>query len=417
MNKTFRLMSLALGMMACCAGFVACGDDDDPLTITPTPVTDQLAGTWKYILNDDVPNGDGTRNITYTETLTFADGGAFSNETNHDGSSWDQSRSRTEGTWSKLGSDKIVVNLSNRSNYNYDSQTFEADQNFQPRKDTLDYFFKGSALFCESVENYGTFAYTRTGNLPYRGFGDYNGLPVLGTWVGEDFAWDGTPIELRYELKADGTVAVTMDNHLGWSEGMAGYYLVKDNQIMFISYYFISKMDSDTADWEVEGFMLQGGEWNNFQIQDNLFYVYSIWSGEMGCLVKEGTDLGRTLVGHWKSTEQIWAGGDNPIDEDEYWEIESDGTVRHWWIRDNVFAEGTMGTYQLKEDSNETYIDCHWTHWLADSGDNTNPKQGNETGRGGQDYTVKYIYSKITDRLLVRWSDSDYTFEQFKRIQ
>lgn len=422
-------MSLLLGMALCTNTFVACGDDDDDSPSNGgnnsgnnTTVETSIEGTWKIDLTTSVTNEGQTSNFAYKESMTFDTDGTFKAEFSETNPNWGNA-SRLEGNWKKLGNNQVVVTLKKR--YTIDQDNVEQlDANFVEHNDTLGYFFKGNALFCEtaSVNNDGYFAYTRNGSLPYQGFSDYSNSPVLGTWVGEDFAWDGTPITNRLELRADGTFFHTMDNHLGWSEGTAGYYILDNQRIMLISYYFISKMGSDTNDWEVIGFRMWGGQWADYTIDGDKFINSGAdnMSGQMDIMIREGKEMGTSLVGHWKSTIEFWTDNQQQT-EDEYWEIEADNTIRHWWVRDGKFREGTVGTYSLREESSEdigttiTTIVCHWTNWLADSGDNTNPATGTETGREEQDYTLRYVYSKITDVLLTKWSGNT-DFVRFKRI-
>jgi hypothetical protein len=415
--KKLYYLSLLLGITFGSLAFVACGgdDDDDPAPVNngggggeQTTETD-IAGTWKISLTTNAKTGQGNQ-VTrkYDETISFNSDNTFMAIVESDGYG-----DKAEGTWSRLGNDRVVVDITKW--YNINQGNVVENNTFAACKDTLSYFFKGNAVFCESVINNGYFAYTRSGELPFNGYGDYANSPILGVWVGEDYAWDDTPITLRFELRGNGTYAMTMDNHLGWSEGMAGYYILDGNRVMFISYYFTSKMNSDDNTWEVVGYRMRGGHWIDFK-NDGVKLLLSedpgSMSGKVEFLVKEGETAGASLVGHWKSTETITGN----VVEDEYWEIESDKTVRHWWIRDGKFAQGTMGTYELTQEGDNTYIVCHWTYWLADSGNNTNPKQGSETGRGEQDYTLRYVYSKISDLLLVWWND-EYQFERFKRIK
>lgn len=431
MKKYFKLMSLFMGLMICTPAFVACGDDDDDSPSNnqnnqnnqeqkkdqDPPATD-IAGTWKISLVNDAKTWEGdVYTMKYDEEMSFNADQTFKATVKGDGGgSGNMYGGRIEGSWSKLGSDRVIVNMEKKYNFNQDGSE-EADKHFTASKDTLSYFFKGNAVFCESVINNGFFAYTRSGELPYNGYGDYANSPILGVWIGEDFAWDGTPITTKYELKSNGTYALTQDNHQGWSEGMAGYYIVDNNRVMFISYYFISKMDSADDTWEVVGYRMWGGYWIDFKI-DGVKLIFGedpgSMSGEMDFLVREGKEAGSSLVGHWLSSQTLWY--ENPVQEDEYWEIEDNKTVRHWWIRDGKFSEGTMGTYELTAEGDNTYIVCHWNYWLADSGNNSNPKQGDETGRGESDYTLKYVYSKITDVLLVEWNPS-IGLERFKRIK
>ena len=426
MKKYFKLLSLFLGLLVCTPAFVACGGDDDDDSPSsnnnsgqsdqPTPPETDIVGTWNINLKTEVnASQSGKVTFTYDETMSFNADNSFSaimKENQGYSSGY-----RYEGNWSRLGTDRVIVDMKSRFFINQDGSE-NADPNFYAHKDTLSYFFKGNALFCESVVNDGHFAYTRSGELPYNGYGDYANSPVLGVWVGEDFASDGTPITLKYELTANGTFAQTEDNHRGWSEGLAGYYILDNNRIMFISYYFTSKMNSDDNKWEVIGYRMWGGHWIDFKVDGVKLYLDQdpgSMSGEVSFLVKEGEEAGSSLVGHWKSTETYWI--DNKQNqEDEYWEIESDKTVRHWWIRNGAFAEGTMGTYELTEQDDKTYINCHWSYWLKDSGNNTNPSQGEATGREDSDYKVRYIYSKISDILVVEWQE-DYGLEHFKRIK
>ena len=420
MKKYFKLMSLFLGLMICTPAFVACGDDDDddapaPAAETPQQVVPEteITGGWKINISANaVVYGGSTQQISYLESMAFNSDGSFVTEAgeNSEGNTY---KTKYEGTWSKLGSDRVVVSLT--AAYSGQDGNYTPDQHFQAHNDTLGYFFKGNALFCESIVNGGYFAYTRDGNLPFSGFGDYSNSPVLGIWQGQDFAWDGTPIDLQYELRSDGTFFCTQDNHQGWSEGTAGYYILDGGRIMFINYYFISKMNSGEDKWDIVGFRMWGGHWFNFRVEDNKLYGdgFMSMSDEVDYLVKQGTTSGKTIVGHWKSTETIYY--EVPETEDEYWEIEQNGAVRHWWIRNGQFASGTMGTYELTTANDKTYIVCHWSHFLVDSGNNANPRQGEETGREPQNYTLQYVYSNIADALLVQWSGSDY-FERFKRI-
>lgn len=429
MKKTFRTLSLLLGFAACVVGsmtLASCGDDDDDNSSTGggggggfTPVATTLEGTWKYDLSHNVTFGNNqSETISMSESWTFNTDGTFTTEYVQSSKGADNdwmSGRKVEGTWSKLGNDKVVL-VEKKAYTIVNATETQLEQNFVEHNDTSSYFFKGNALFFESPANYGFFAYTRDGRLPFSGYGDYANSPVLGVWEGEDFAYDGTPITNMYELKADGTFAMTMDNHLNWSEGFAGYYLLDSNRIMFIGYYFISKMESETGDWEIQGFRPEGGRWGNYRVDGNKFYAGSFISmnDEMEYLVKQGTATG-SPIGHWKSTQTYWQ-DNQELQEDEYWELESDNTVRHWWVREGRFVEGTMGTYQMIEQGNETFLVCHFDYWLADSGDNTNPKKGQETEPGESDYTLKYIYSAISDRLLVRWDSSIQQMELFKRI-
>ena len=429
MKKHLKLLSLLLGMALCTTTFVACGDDDDSPSGNngnsgQTVVETDIAGTWKIDLQQTVNHGDGqAQNMAYKETVTFADGGTYTADFHSINDNW-INHSRLEGTWMKLGSDRVEVTLKKRFTIDADNVSTQ-DNNFAERKDTLDYFFKGNALFCETT-NYdsgGTFAYTRDGSLPYKGYGDYANNPILGVWVGEDFAWDGTPITNKLELRSDGTFFQTMDNHLGWSEGTAGYYILKNNSIMLISYYFISKMGSDTDDWEVQGFRMWGGQWADYTIDgDKLLNPGAEnMSGGMDFMMREGTEAGTSVVGHWKRTIEFWNNNQSVV-EDEYWELEANGIARHWWVRaDGTLREGTSGTYTLREETNEadgttvTALVLHWEYWLADSGDATDPNLGSPVSPEEQDCTLRYVYSKISDVLLVQWTNSSEFF-RFKRI-
>ena len=425
--KKLYYLSLLLGLTFGSLAFVACGgdDDDDPAPVNggggggggQATETD-IAGTWKISLTTEAHTQmEGTVTMKYDETMSFNADNSFSVIQKQNQGPDNSYGYKIVGSWSRLGTDRVILDKKNAYNINQDGSETE-DKYFVAKKDTASYFFKGNALFCESNVNEGFFAYTRSGELPYNGYGDYANSPVLGVWIGEDFAWDGTPITLKYELKANGTFAQTEDNHTGWSEGLAGYYILDNNRIMFISYYFTSKMNSDDNKWEVVGYRMWGGHWINFKVDGVKLLLDQdpgSMSGDISFLVKEGEEAGSSLVGHWKSTETYWI--DNKQNqEDEYWEIESDKTVRHWWIRNGAFAQGTMGTYTLAEQDDKTYIVCHWNYWLKDSGNNTNPSQGEATGRGEQDYTLRYVYSKISDVLLVEWSQ-DQGLERFKRIK
>ena len=57
----------------------------------------------------------------------------------------------------------------------------------------------------------------------------------------------------------------------------------------------------------------------------------------------------------------------------------------------------------------------HWEYWLADSGDATDPNLGSPVSPEEQDCTLRYVYSKISDVLLVQWTNSSEFF-RFKRI-
>ena len=417
--KKFQFWSLLLGLTFGSLAFTACSssDDDESGNEGGGGPESEVAGTWKISLTADVPDGKGGKTTAkYEETMSFNEDGSFAVEQLDE---WNTG-TKYEGNWSKLGSDKVVVELKRRFNGD-ENGNFTPDESFEARNDTLGYFFKGNAIFCESVMNDGYFAYTRSGALPFSGYGDYAGSPLLGSWIGEDFASDGTHITNRLELRKDGTFVQTMDNHLGWSEGTAGYYILDGNRMMIIHYYFISKMNSETGDWEVVGFRMRGGAWNTFEVKDDVLYYGNLesMSGEMEFMVREGKELGSSPVGHWYADYQNYI---TNTTENEYWEIESDNTVRHWWVTDGNFRKGTMGTYSLettKDDYSEkdiTILRCHWDYWLADSGNNKNPKQGEETGRGESDYDVKYVYSKISDALLVQWPGS-YDYTRFKRMK
>ena len=438
MKNYFKLMSLFLGMALCTTAFVACGSDDDDTPATSnggnnggnnsgnnggTTTETGIEGTWKIELNNTLTVQNQTTSFSYKESMTFNTDGTFKSEATETNTNW-HNADRLEGSWKKLGTDKVIVTVTKRYTIGQDNVE-QLDSNFAEKTDTLGYFFKGNALFCEtpSVNNEGYFAYTRTGALPFSGFGDYAGNPILGSWVGEDFAWDGTPITNKLELRSDGTFFQTMDNHRGWSEGTAGYYILKNNSIMLISYYFISKMGSETDDWEVVGYRMWGGQWSDYTINGDILSNPGAESmhGDMDVMVREGKEIGSSPVGHWKRTIEFW-NNNQMTSEDEYWELESNGTARHWWVgADGKFREGTVGTYTLKEETNHndgttvTAIVCHWDNWLADSGDATNPQIGNTTGSGEQDYTLRYVYSKITDVLLVQWTGSTELY-RFKRI-
>lgn len=419
MNKHFKLLSLFFGLMVATTGFVACGgddDDDDPpapqpqeqkggdeTPDDPTPPANSLVGTWKIYQEQVVGNGIERETAILDLSITFKEDGSF-----EDIGNW----SKFEGTWTKLGENQVVVNLTSESYRSGDN--WQPNPQFQSHADTLDYFFKdnGNALFCESPALYGIFAYTRDGKLSFSGYSTYAGNAVLGVWEGEDYAYDGTPITLLYEFRDNGTFYMTMDNHQGWSEGMAGYYLLENGRMMLITYYFASKMGSATNDWEIRGFRLTGGHWFDYSIANNKLYgdEFISMSADVEFLVNV-TNITTSYVGNWKSTET-----NNNVVEDEYWEFKTDGTVRHWWIRDGVFSEGTMGTYTAKEEYQMTYFECHFDHWLADSGDNTNPQQGDATGRETIDYNVYYVYSKVTDALFTQWPNSQ-TYEKFNRIK
>ncbi len=420
--KKFYYLSLLLGLVFGSLTFVACGDDDDdpspsptPDVPSPSPATEtEIAGTWKFNLSENVQTWEGKKvKTTLNYTLSFNNDGSFVCD-----EIWDKQGNGVSGTWTKLGNDKVVVDLT--AGYNLDSLGNKTPASyFKARKDTMDYFFKKNVLFCQAGDE-GYLVFTRNGELPFSGFGNYANSPVVGIWQGADFAWDKTPIDILYDFRSDGSFVMTMDNNLGWSEGFAGYYVLDGSRFMLIRYFFISKMGEATNTWQIQGFSVKGGVWSDFQVKDNKLYSKGFFnmSGEMNELILKSS-LKATLVGHWTNTDSL----ESDVVEDEYWEIESNKTVRHWWIRDGQFTEGTMGTYELGKIEDESYNverDCmniRWTHWLKDSGDNKNPSKGNEmTGRDDVDYVVKYLYSPVVDRLYTWWPNSEEA-EGFIRIK
>lgn len=424
--KKIQFWSLLLGLTFGSLAFTACSNDDDDSGDggnTPPPAETEITGTWKIDLTTKTKTYDNVEaEMTYSETMEFNADGTFQAQNTF--TDYQQSSTKYEGVWKKLGTDKVVVELKSKVNID-DKGTPVPDPYFKAHNDTLGYFFKGNAVFCESVVNSGYFAYTRDGKLPFSGYSDYSNNPIVGSWIGEDFAWDGTPITNRLELRTDGTYIQTMDNHQGWSEGMAGYYILDGNRMMLISYYFISKMDSQTNDWEVVGYRMWGGVWNEFSLENDNNILRNSGAdsmGEMPFMVREGKQLGTSFLGKWYNNHTLYDGKNTP--EDEYWVIENT-SIKHWWVTNGQFREGAVGTYSTTTRTDQytgnevTVLVCHWNNWLVDSGDNLNPAVGQETGRGESDYEVPYVYSKVSDVLLTQWPNQygNGEYLRFKRMK
>lgn len=429
--KYFKFMSLFLGMMVATTAFVACGDDDDKPNNTPSgnqggnsddptpPPVNDIKGTWRvevYVSDEQKAQG----NYQWAE-LQFNEDGTYRE-------SWSQwNETRCEGTWAKDGDGKVKVKITKKfvSQWqNNNEYTMVEDPNFTtPVDTTFTYTFKdNSVLLAESYLLDGYMLYTRDGKVSTKGYGNYAGHALVGSWKTQEWrSWSSGWYTTEAEFTADGlcydqTYDAPDESGDMWGEGFGGYYFIEGDQLLCIK-IFGTLYNPQTQRWEFARPWLQGGgQWQKIDIRDNVLYTpVGHFSFANSGLRKVGTIGKGEVTGTWESLTPYYITNSTFVNEVEHWELNENKECRHWQTEYNqrnsklIAAEGKAkkGTYTV--DEAKGVISVTWTHYL-DYNESTGTFTDGQAIESGSDEAIDYAYqySDIADMLVIWWENAQY---------